>query len=150
MPLKHRCPSKQKCNIFGLRNQQPKTGENAKPTQRAVSPDWNSNLGLSNTDDMDKEDQRFFDSLFSDSDVDAAKESEEPEDPNATEFIDGSAGFDSDWEADMDDEQFTMDMMELAEECGDNADDEDWVPLEVKRQRERQKKEQHGKNCSYL
>ena len=153
MPPKRGRPSKQKRNISGLRNQQPKTQKDATPMQRAESPDWDSDLALSDTDDMDEEDQRFFDSLFGDADADTTKESEEPEDPNAAEVVKDSAGFDSDWEADMDDEQFTMDMMELAERCGDDADDEDWVPLEVKRQRERRRAEKRSKiaiSCKHV
>ncbi|KAJ7594803.1 hypothetical protein C8J56DRAFT_885293 [Mycena floridula] len=49
-----------------------------------------------------------------------------------------------DWDEDLDDEVFCEEMMELAQDQGDNADDEDWVPANVQRQRKKRAKEQKG------
>ncbi|KAJ7598006.1 hypothetical protein C8J56DRAFT_1021954 [Mycena floridula] len=91
---------------------------------------------MSDLDDNDKDDIARYETLFGQGDPDLLKERQE----ELVEEEDGE-GYDMDWDEDLDDEVFCANMMELAQEYGDDADNEEWIPADVRRQRERRARE---------
>ncbi|KAK0483349.1 hypothetical protein IW261DRAFT_1417262 [Armillaria novae-zelandiae] len=121
MSHRHGHKPKQRRDISGLQNQKSHAQSLAKspepPSEPQYSPDW------PNTDDGMK--SHPVSDIDSDADVDV----EDVEFTLAPEFLD--------------DEVFLERLLTQAEEAGDNLDDEDWVPLCVRSQRQRRKLEAH-------
>ncbi|KAL4255827.1 hypothetical protein AB1N83_013423 [Pleurotus pulmonarius] len=135
-------------NISGLRGQRRETVSNdAQPaTQEPFTPAITSDLEPNN---VPIEAERVNDSegeggYGSEQDDVISNGSDE------SEIEADEEGFDSEWEEDMDDEEFCSQLIALAVECGDDPRDEDWVPermrcLKKKRQEMKRPRPKHYK-----
>lgn len=152
MAKRGRPSKKTKRNISGLRNQHNTVTVQDVNNGRAESPEWDydeldarllphleDDTDSEDEDDDDPEADEWLEQVFEDKGADSDLLGEV--DKGAADFfIDVAEDF-MDWELDMDDKAFCDDMLQLGMDLGDNADDENWVPPAVKRQRERKKKE---------
>ncbi|KAJ7512570.1 hypothetical protein B0H11DRAFT_486251 [Mycena galericulata] len=137
MPRKKRS----KRNISGLRNQGPRPEEPSMPADtRSASPEKPSDLELDG-DEWNQADQSLYGREI---DPDLSKEQRE-------ELIDeeDGEGYEMDLDQDLDDEVFCDEMLELARNCGDDPDDEDWVPADVRKQRVRRARERKARPKHY-
>ncbi|KAJ7300705.1 hypothetical protein DFH08DRAFT_997826 [Mycena albidolilacea] len=140
----------QKRNISGFRNQGPPQ-ETILPSQqtRPSSPDWPGDLDSDNSidgdNDMDPEDFAWYWEVFGEVDSDLLK----APDMDLVDKEDGQ-GYEMDWDEDLDDDVFCEGMMEMAADCGDDAEDEDWIPMDVRKRRERREKERKERPSKYV
>ncbi|KAK7059261.1 hypothetical protein R3P38DRAFT_3522094, partial [Favolaschia claudopus] len=137
-------PTKQQNrNISGLRNQKPRTPsptpEPAAPEpvlEREYSPDWPSELPSDDEDELP--DLEY---------VNLAEEDGMRSGPQSQDGDDSDIQIEDEWESLMleeemlDDEVFLEKLLSQAEQVGDDADEEDWVPARVRYQRQRRKEE---------
>ncbi|KAJ7577131.1 hypothetical protein C8J56DRAFT_1113717 [Mycena floridula] len=124
-------------NISGLRNQGGPSKNHLMPAPvRQPCPDWPSDLDFSDDPDAAEEDEWYANVYGHGGDPDILREQRD----EVIEEEDGERHI-IDWDKDLDDEVFCEEMMELAQDQGDDADDEDWVPANVQRQRKKRAKE---------
>ncbi|KAF7371742.1 hypothetical protein MVEN_00030700 [Mycena venus] len=99
-----------------------------------------SDDGIDGDDDMDPEDFAWYREVYGEVDPDLLK----APDMDLFDEEDGQ-GYEMDWDEDLDDDVFCEGMMEMAADCGDDAEDEDWIPADVRKRRERREKERKGR-----